>query len=304
MLCAVLAVLKAGAAYVPLDPAYPAERLAYLLEDSAPVALLAQSACLDALPAPNVPVLKLDELNREDAADDGTLDLNPQADELAWATAPGLCHLYLGLHRPAKGVLVEHGNVARLFDTTAGLFDFDHDDTWTLFHSFAFDFSVWEIWGALSHGGKLVIVPSDVARSPDDFYALVCQQQVTVLNQTPSAFRQFIEARSRSGVEHALREVIFGGEALDFRSLRPWTASTPLARTRLVNMYGITEITVHATYYPISQAEIDTAAPSLIGPALPDLCLRILDDYRQPVPVGSMARSISVAPGRPALPEP
>ncbi|EGH74698.1 AMP-binding protein, partial [Pseudomonas syringae] len=136
------------------------------------------------------------------------------------------------------------------------------------------------------YGGKLVIVPSEVARSPDDFYALVCEQQVTVLNQTPSAFRQFIQARERSPQEHALREVVFGGEALDFRSLQPWTARTPLSRTRLVNMYGITEITVHATYYPISQSEIDTAMPSLIGPALDDLCLRILDDYQQPVPVG------------------
>jgi len=287
MLCAVLAVLKAGAAYVPLDPAYPAERLAYLLDDSAPVALLAQSNCLDALLAHNVPVLKLDELNREDAAADGNLDLNPQADELGLAPRHLAYVIYTsGSTGLPKGVLVEHGNVARLFDTTAELFNFDHNDTWTLFHSFAFDFSVWEIWGALSYGGKLVIVPSDVARSPDDFYTLVCQQQVSVLNQTPSAFRQFIEARSRSEEEHSLREVIFGGEALDFRSLRPWTASTPLSRTRLVNMYGITEITVHATYYPVSQAEIDTAAPSLIGPALPDLCLRILDDYQQPVPVG------------------
>ncbi|WP_248746007.1 non-ribosomal peptide synthetase [Pseudomonas sp. MWU12-2037] len=287
MLCAVLAVLKAGAAYVPLDPAYPAERLAYLLDDSAPVALLAQTACLDALLAHNVPVLKLDELNREDAAADSNLDLNPQADELGLAPQHLAYVIYTsGSTGLPKGVLVEHGNVARLFDTTAELFDFDHSDTWTLFHSFAFDFSVWEIWGALSYGGKLVIVPSDVARSPDDFYALVCQQQVSVLNQTPSAFRQFIEARGRSEAEHSLREVIFGGEALDFRSLRPWTASTPLSRTRLVNMYGITEITVHATYYPVSQAEIDTAAPSLIGPALPDLCLRILDDYQQPVPVG------------------
>ncbi|WP_248796185.1 non-ribosomal peptide synthetase [Pseudomonas sp. MWU13-2105] len=287
MLCAVLAVLKAGAAYVPLDPAYPAERLAYLLDDSAPVALLAQSACLDALLAHDVPVLKLDELNREDAAADSALDRNPQADELGLGPQHLAYVIYTsGSTGLPKGVLVEHGNVARLFDATAELFDFDHNDTWTLFHSFAFDFSVWEIWGALSHGGKLVIVPSDVARSPDDFYALVCRQQVSVLNQTPSAFRQFIEARGRSEEEHALREVIFGGEALDFRSLRPWTASTPLARTRLVNMYGITEITVHATYYPVSQAEIDTAAPSLIGPALPDLCLRILDDYQQPVPVG------------------
>jgi syringomycin synthetase protein SyrE len=291
MVCAVLAVLKAGAAYVPLDPAYPAERLGYLLTDSAPVVLLAQSACLDALPAHSVPVLSLDaETETETETADLTnesLDHNPAADAL------GLSHHHLayviytsGSTGLPKGVLVEHGNVARLFDATAGQFNFGRQDVWTLFHSFAFDFSVWEIWGALTYGGKLVIVPSEVARSPDDFYALVCQQQVTVLNQTPSAFRQFIQARERSPQEHVLREVVFGGEALDFRSLQPWTARTPLSRTRLVNMYGITEITVHATYYPISQSEIDTAMPSLIGLALDDLCLRILDDYQQPVPVG------------------
>ncbi|WP_260963317.1 non-ribosomal peptide synthetase, partial [Pseudomonas citri] len=290
MVCAVLGVLKAGAAYVPLDPAYPADRLGYLLGDSAPVALLAQPDCLDALPAHAVPVVSLDDYTdyaaAEDLADE-SLELNPQANDLGLTSRHLAYVIYTsGSTGLPKGVLVEHGNVARLFDATAGLFDFGAADVWTLFHSFAFDFSVWEIWGALTYGGKLVVVPSDVARSPDDFYALVCQQQVTVLNQTPSAFRQFIEARLRSDQEHALREVIFGGEALDFRSLRPWTARTALSRTRLVNMYGITEITVHATYYPISQGEIDSGAPSLIGPPLPDLCLRILDDYGQPVPVG------------------
>ncbi|WP_038436646.1 non-ribosomal peptide synthetase [Pseudomonas brassicacearum] len=284
MVCAVLAVLKAGAAYVPLDPAYPTERLGYLLSDSRPVALLAQPACLEVLPEHAVPVVHLEDYL---AIDDQSLDYNLEASALGLTPRHLAYVIYTsGSTGLPKGVLVEHGNVARLFDATADLFDFDNNDVWTLFHSFAFDFSVWEIWGALSYGGKLVIVPSDVARSPDEFYALVCQQQVTVLNQTPSAFRQLSEARERSDQEHALREVIFGGEALDFRSLRPWTARTALSRTRLVNMYGITEITVHATYYPISQAEIDSGAPSLIGPPLPDLCLRILDAYQQPVPVG------------------
>ncbi|WP_207268115.1 non-ribosomal peptide synthetase [Pseudomonas sp. FW305-28] len=287
MVCAVLAVLKAGAAYVPLDPAYPSERLGYLLDDSTPVALLAQPDCLAVLPEHAVPVVHLKDYVATDDLTDVSLDHNLEARALGLTPRHLAYVIYTsGSTGLPKGVLVEHGNVARLFDATAGLFDFDQNDVWTLFHSFAFDFSVWEIWGALSYGGKLVIVPSDVARSPDDFYALVCQQRVTILNQTPSAFRQFIEARERSDQEHTLREVIFGGEALDFRSLRPWTARTTLARTRLVNMYGITEITVHATYYPISQVEIDTGAPSLIGPPLPDLCLRILDEYRQPVPVG------------------
>ncbi|MFJ7794116.1 amino acid adenylation domain-containing protein [Pseudomonas sp. NPDC096950] len=284
MVCAVLGVLKAGAAYVPLDPAYPAERLNYLLSDSAPVVLLAQPDCLDVLPALDIRVVLLNTESDEYSLSDASFDINPVVDTLPQHLAYVI--YTSGSTGLPKGVLVEHGNVARLFDTTREMFRFNRDDVWTLFHSFAFDFSVWEIWGALSYGGKLVIVPTDVARSADEFYGLVCRQNVTVLNQTPSAFRQFIDASGRSNQVHGLREVIFGGEALDFISLRPWITRTPLAQTRLVNMYGITEITVHATFHAVTQAEIDTGAPSLIGTALPDLCLRILDEYQQPVPVG------------------
>ncbi len=133
MLCALLGVLKAGAAYVPLDPAYPTERLGYLLDDSAPVALLAQSDCLDALPAHTVPVLRLDELNRADAATDSRLDRNPQAAEL------GLTPQSTG--KP-KGTLLPHRNILRLFQATDAWFEFGPQDVWTMFHSYAFDFSV------------------------------------------------------------------------------------------------------------------------------------------------------------------
>ncbi|OUM08469.1 non-ribosomal peptide synthetase [Pseudomonas syringae] len=289
MLCAVIGVLKAGAAYVPLDPAYPQARLAYLLQDSQPVALLAQPACLDALASqPDIPVIDLlsdaDGPAGQNDALDAAFDQNPSVE----LTPQNLAYVIYtsGSTGLPKGVLVEHGNVARLFDATADNFQFDSNDVWTLFHSFAFDFSVWEIWGALSYGGRLVIVPTELARSPDDFHALVCREQVTVLNQTPSAFRQFIEAAGRSDEAHGLKEVIFGGEALDVRTLRPWTSKTPLSATRLVNMYGITEITVHATFHAISQAQIDAGDTGLIGQPLSDLCLRILDQYQQPVPVG------------------
>ena len=108
-------------------------------------------------------------------------------------------------------------------------FGFGPDDVWTLFHSIAFDFSVWELWGALLHGGRLVVVPYEVSRSPELFYELLGKERVTVLNQTPSAFRQLIWAEeavlARGGAEPlALREVIFGGEALEPGSLAPWVA--------------------------------------------------------------------------------
>jgi acyl-coenzyme A synthetase/AMP-(fatty) acid ligase len=155
-----------------------------------------------------------------------------------------------------------------------------------LFHSCAFDFSVWELWGALFYGGRLVVVPFDVSRTPETFYRLLCDEGVTVLNQTPSAFRQLIRAE-----EHAtargnldLRYVIFGGEALDLRSLKPWFDRHGDVSPRLVNMYGITETTVHVTYRPLNIADLD--APSVIGVPIPDLQLHLLDEQRRPVATG------------------
>jgi non-ribosomal peptide synthetase component F len=144
-----------------------------------------------------------------------------------------------------KGVMIPHRNVVRLFKATEEWFHFNAKDVWTMFHSYAFDFSVWEIWGALLYGGKLVVVPYSVSRSPEAFYDLLCAQQVTVLNQTPSAFRQVIHVEEHEGVNPnlRLRVVIFGGEALDFHSLKPWFDRHGDESPRMINMYGITETT-------------------------------------------------------------
>ncbi|MBV6325753.1 AMP-binding protein, partial [Duganella sp. HSC-15S17] len=185
-----------------------------------------------------------------------------------------------------KGVMVQHENVLRLFAATQDRFHFNVNDVWTLFHSFAFDFSVWELWGALLYGGRLVVVPAICARSPQSFYALLCRERVTILNQTPSAFRQLIAAQQECGEKHLLRQIIFGGEALELHSLKPWTERNSIHDTRLVNMYGITEITVHATYHNISEEDIDGRTGSLVGKPLNDLRIYILDSHLQPVPVG------------------
>ncbi len=257
MVAAILGVLKAGAAYVPLDPTYPAERLDFMIEDSGVSVVLSEPLSI----AEN--------------------DTDPQI-----VVSPGhpayVIYTSGSTGRP-KGVVVRHGNVTRLFTATAPWFGFGPEDIWTLFHSYAFDFSVWEIWGALLYGGRLVVVPWEVSRSPEAFHELLVRERVTVLNQTPSAFRQLIWADAARPAELSLRYVIFGGEALELASLAPWFARHGDEKPRLVNMYGITETTVHVTYRPIGRQDV---GGSVIGRAIPDLGIYVLDEAFEPLPVG------------------
>ena len=165
-----------------------------------------------------------------------------------------------------KGVLVEHRNVARLFTGTADWFSFGPQDAWTLLHSYAFDFSVWEIWGALLHGGRLVIVPAWTARSPEGLAALLVDERVTFLNATPSLFITAMPELLALGADLSLRCVVFGGEALQTKLVRPWYERFGDDGPLLVNMYGITETTVHVTYRPLGARDAD-AEKSPIGPA-------------------------------------
>jgi amino acid adenylation domain-containing protein len=198
-----------------------------------------------------------------------------------------------------KGTLLQHSNVTRLFTATEDWFGFGAHDSWTLFHSYAFDFSVWEIWGALLYGGKLVIVPYLVARAPAQFHALLCEQQITILNQTPSAFQQLVaadqQADQQAGAQSkfALRQVIFGGEALNQAALAPWFAKHGASAPQLINMYGITETTVHVTYLPL---QAGAARQAGIGRPIPDLATYILDANLNPVPIG-VAGELHVAGG-------
>ncbi|MBB3121374.1 non-ribosomal peptide synthetase, partial [Massilia violacea] len=285
MVVAIVAVLKAGGGYVPMDPAYPAARLAHILQDSAPKVLLTHGAASDALHdiVAEVPRLDLDMADAWLAQPDS----NPSVQ--ATGLRPG--HLAYVIYTSGstgvpKGVMVEHANVTRLFAATGDWFDFGADDVWTLFHSCAFDFSVWELWGALLHGGRLVVVPQATARAPDEFYRLVCREGVTVLNQTPGAFRQFIASQAESSEAHALRYVIFGGEALQPAMLKPWYARNG-ENTRLVNMYGITETTVHVTYRALTPADTERSG-SPIGVPIPDLSVQVLDAQGRPVPAGAV----------------
>ncbi|HEY0607528.1 MAG TPA: amino acid adenylation domain-containing protein [Herpetosiphonaceae bacterium] len=281
LIVGLLGVLKAGGAYVPLDPAQPPDRVAFMLRDAGVAVLLTQeplASRLSTLPIPRV-----------------YLDTDAQRIAQYATTAPATSALpdhpaYViytsGSTGTPKGVPVTHANVLRLFAATQSWFHFDARDVWTLFHSPAFDFSVWEIWGALLYGGTLVIVPYYISRSPDAFYTLLLEEGVTVLNQTPSAFRQLIQADAAHGESAlALRYVIFGGEALQLRDLQPWFARHGDQRPQLVNMYGITETTVHVTYRPLTLADLQQPA-SVIGSPIPDLDLYLLDQHLQPVPLG------------------
>ncbi len=277
MLIGLLAILKAGGAYVPLDPAYPQQRLAYLIEDSGIALLLAEPSVQAGLPLPeHVTLIALGEQGERDEAP--ATHVGP--DNLAYVIYTS------GSTGQPKGTLLTHANALRLFTASAPWFAFDEHDVWTLFHAYGFDFSVWEIFGAWLHGGRLVVVPHDVSRSPQAFYALLCREGVTVLNQTPSALKALQPVACAGTGRLALREVIFGGEALDVNALRPWFERFGERAPRLVNMYGITETTVHVTYRPLTLEDLRQSANSPIGQPLPDLRWYLLDADLNPVAKG------------------
>ncbi|MGW3962983.1 amino acid adenylation domain-containing protein [Amycolatopsis sp. NPDC005003] len=265
LIVAMLAVLKTGAAYVPVDPAYPDARVDAILEDIRPVLVLRDLPAADDLEGTDLPGTPVDPAN-----------------------AAYVIYTSGSTGRP-KGVVVPHANVLRLFEATADWFGFGPGDTWTLFHSPAFDFSVWEIWGALLHGGRLVVLTREQTRAPDEVLQLLARTGTTVLCQTPSAFTQLIAAEAALGdtpAPSALRWIIFGGERLDFPALRPWFERHGDDGPALVNMYGITETTVHTTFHRLDPAEVRDATASRIGEPLPDLGIHLLDDGLGPVPPG------------------
>ncbi|MGW4896842.1 amino acid adenylation domain-containing protein, partial [Kitasatospora sp. NPDC004240] len=287
LVVAVLAVLKAGGAYLPVDPRYPAARIAYLLQDGRPALLVTTGEAGELPGAGGVERLLLD------AADlDGQPDTDPEV-----VVHPG--HAAYVIHTSGstgdpKGVVVPHRNVVRLFDTTEELFGFTADDVWTLFHSYAFDFSVWELWGPLLHGGRLVVVDHGTSRSPGRFLELLARERVTVLNQTPSAFYQLMQADAEQPRELALRTVVFGGEALEHARLASWYERHAQDAPRLVNMYGITETTVHVTYAALGRS---AAVAGEVGAALPDLRTYVLDGGLRPVPPGVPGELYVAGPG-------
>ena len=280
----ILGILGTGAAYLPLDPSYPAARRTWMLEDAGATLVVTDSASRSDFEGVSEAWTLID-LDR----DQQRLAQQPtQAPTVELpASAPAYVIYTSGSTGTPKGVPVSHANVVRLLRATEDVFDFGADDVWTLFHAYAFDFSVWELWGALAYGGRVAVVSWEASRSPETFASLLRDAGVTVLCQTPSAFRQLVALADAGDMDRgALRWVIFGGEALVLQDLAPWFERFGDQQPALVNMYGITETTVHVTHRRITHDDLRVRQGSRIGQAIADLDLFVLDTRMELQPWG------------------
>ncbi len=284
LVASIVGVLKAGAAYLPLDTTNPVGRLHFIIADAGVSVILADASTqghdLWSGVGGAVRVLDADALVTEgNRAGFTAMTVSPASRAYVIYTS--------GSTGLPKGVEITHADVRALMSAATADFDFRTDDVWTMFHSYAFDFSVWELWGPLLSGARLLVVDRELARDFDAFLSVLEDERVSFLNLTPSAFYQLIDARRRRpDVDLALRYVVFGGEELGFDQVRRWFSENPDDPAQLVNMYGITETTVHVSFRPIDRSAVSADDPSFIGRALGSLAIRILDDRMRQVPAG------------------
>jgi amino acid adenylation domain-containing protein len=280
LVIAMLAIMRMGASYVPLDSRWPVERVRYILDDAGVDLVVCdddQASC--ATVTPSVPISEL--VRRAEALERvGQLptSMSPRQEAYVIYTS--------GSTGRPKGVSIPHENVASLASGTARIFGFSPLDVWTMFHSPAFDFSVWEIWVCLVTGGTLVIVPFLVTRSPPEFVRLLADEDVTILSQTPSAFDQLIGVLDQRSIGETLRLVVLGGEFLNARKLLPWFDKVSEARCRTINMYGITETTVHVTWQQVTRWHAITSSKS-VGVAIPGWHVAVMDEMGRLLPAGA-----------------
>lgn len=282
----ILAILKAGAGYVPIDMQGPQERSMYIRNNSKVGFIVT-----------DVKDLYFESINVTYINDERMVEKSKQNPGL-YVTGDNTAYVIYtsGTTGKPNGVIVSHRNLARLFDATDSTFNFGRHDVWTLFHSYAFDFSVWEMWGALIYGGKLIVVPYWVSRSPKEFYDILVEHDVTVLNQTPTAFKQLMPVDKIYSSALSLRYVIFGGEALNPVDLKAWASRHLKNNVALFNMYGITETTVHVSCYRLSEQDFEHSK-SIIGQQISDLSLYILNDNLEPVAFGETGQMYIGGPG-------
>ncbi|WDD90770.1 amino acid adenylation domain-containing protein (plasmid) [Burkholderia sp. FERM BP-3421] len=287
---AMLAVLKAGAFYVPLDLDHPPERLAWMLDDMQAGVLICDDARRERFDGFGGARLVIDadvEAAAVDTAAVETADVRAEAPPPRDASPTDLCYVIYtsGSTGQPKGVCIEHRNVDHLFAATRQTYGIGPTDVWTQFHSYAFDFSVWEIWGALLHGGRLEVVPYGCSRTPNAFLALLARAGVTMLSQTPTAFKQLLRALddARQPLPASLRYVFFGGEATIPSQFA--ACLNDAHGVTLVNLYGITETTVHVTERVLGPGDAQSSR-SPVGRPLPGYRVYLLDAAGHPVPPG------------------
>jgi len=284
MVIGLLGTWKAAGAYVPLEPTYPDDRLKLIVKDAGIRFLITGRQLADRYSdQPSLQLIDLDkdwEAIAQQSPENIHAPLTP--DHAAYVIYTS------GSTGKPKGVVVTHRSLHNLFNAVNENLHFNASDVWTMFHSYAFDFSVWEIWGALIYGGRLVIVPHLVARAPEEFCNLVYEEGVTILSQTPSAFQHFMRADEslNDGKKLKLRAVIFGGEMLEFQGLESWFARYGNDLPQMINMYGITETTIHTTYQRVTRKNLLERSGSLIGRPLTNYRIYVLNEHLQPAPVG------------------
>lgn len=277
MIVAILAILKAGAAYLPIDTKLPSDRVKFMLQDAQVNVVCTNNKNAEKLQ--DIAINKLNINNSEiQLRDKNNLECINKPEDLAYIIYTS------GTTGKPKGVMIQHYNVVRLMFNDKMPFEFSENDIWTMFHSYCFDFSVWEMYGALLYGGKLVIVPEALTKDFKQYLELLKKEEVTVLNQTPTAFNNLISIETNlSTNDLSLRYIIFGGEALKPRVLAEWKNKYP--QTKIINMYGITETTVHVTYKEITTNEIESGI-SNIGKAIPTLSTYIMNSENGLLPIG------------------
>ncbi|ACU37467.1 non-ribosomal peptide synthetase [Actinosynnema mirum] len=281
---ALLGVWRAGAAYLPLDPRHPRKRLEFTVADAGVDLVVADGTGRGALDG--LPVTLIDPAD-EPADVPPTAPATPVlGEDLAYVIYTS------GSTGAPKGVEITHANVAWLFAAADRRFDFGPGDVWSLMHSAAFDFSVWELWGPLATGGRAVVLTGEQTRDPEAVHAVLREERVTVLSQTPAAFkglRAHLAQHGRTFDDLALRTVVFGGDAFDTHDYRDWFTA-PGRKPALVNMYGITETTVHVTHRLITDDDIwdHHGDRSPIGRPLPGQHGVVLDRHGRLVPVGTV----------------
>ncbi len=276
---AMLAVLKAGAAYLAIDPVMPAARIGFMLADAAPTVAVSTAGLAERLAGHDVVVIEIEDPRIQTYPDTGLAA--PAPADIAYLIYTS------GTTGIPKGVAISHHNLTQLLKALDARLALVPGQVWLQCHSLAFDFSVWEIWGALLHGGRLVVVPESVVRSPEDLHAVLAAEHVNVLSQTPSAFYALQTAavlQPELGHRLKLETVVFGGEALEPQRLGTWLGNHP-GSPRPLNLYGITETTVHASFREIVASDVDSTA-SPIGVPLAHLGFFVLDGWLRPVPVG------------------